>query len=762
MIKCLRQYPKLGYILLLGVIFFGSCTGTRKIPEGEFLYGGAEIKLRSDISRKKRKELNRDLENTLTPKPNGKLLWMRPGVSIHNTVKKPGKDKGIKHWWKYKIGKEPVLYDLENSEKVSAKLANTLFHKGFFQAKSEFEEYENGRVKYVNFIVETGVPHIVDTVVFPNDTTKLNALILKNKAGTLIEEGENYDLEKLKNERVRIAEDLKTNGYYFFEANDLYFRADSASTKNKVKLDLHLKPDIPKSALDPYRIDKIYVFDDYNIETKKNRDTTSIDDYYYLSTGHFIRPEIVLDEVFLEKGKYYNSEIHERTIRYLSALGNFRYVNIQYVNENDSAQTLDANIYLSPYKKYSISAELNAVTKTNNYAGPGIRLSFLNRNIFRGSEILSTNLNGRYDWQITNFDEGNTSLETSLETSLIIPRIVPFHQNKENKRYLGSSRATLGVGFYNRVKLYKFVTYSTSFKYSWAKQPRILHDLIPIDISLTNLLETSEEFEDYLDTNPSVRRSLEEQFIFGLSYNFTYNAMKDKNFLYTGGIELAGNTLSMIDRIGGDKPNSDDPSLILGVPYSQFVRLKNEVRKTFNVGKNTSIATRLIASAGFPYGNSSVLPYVRQFFAGGTNSIRAFRARSVGPGSYFPTDTASFFQVDQSGDIQLEANIEFRFPIVNYLKGALFLDAGNIWLINEDPFRPGGKFEWDSFYKQLAIGFGYGLRIDLDILVIRFDWAFPLYTPYIQEGSRWNDIDFLSKQWRKDNIILNISIGYPF
>ena len=216
--------------------------------------------------------------------------------------------------------------------------------------------------------------------------------------------------------------------------------------------------------------------------------------------------------------------------------------------------------------------------------------------------------------------------------------------------------------------------------------------------------------------------------------------------------------------VHGSPPTSDDQHNILDVPYSQYVRLRNEIRYFFRIGKKDQIGIRLINAAGVPYGNSSTMPYVKQFFVGGTNSIRAFRARTVGPGSYSPPDTLSNVYIDQAGDIKIETSIEYRFPIYGYLKGAVFIDAGNIWLVNEDDKRPGGKFDSKTFYKEFAVGSGFGIRLDFSFVVVRFDLAFPLRKPSLPEGERWvfNKVQLGDASWRKNNIILNIAIGLPF
>ncbi|MCF8364848.1 MAG: outer membrane protein assembly factor, partial [Bacteroidales bacterium] len=273
----------------------------------------------------------------------------------------------------------------------------------------------------------------------------------------------------------------------------------------------------------------------------------------------------------------------------------------------------------------------------------------------------------------------------------------------------------------------------------------------------------------YLDENPTIKRSFEEQLIIGSGYTITFsNQAINKNhnyFMVSQGLELAGNLANFLSSgIQGNRPSPENQHELFGVPYSQYVRLRNEMRYFLNIGRHDQVGIRTIAATAIPYGNSATIPYVKQFFVGGTNSVRAFRARTLGPGTYSPPDSLSNLYVDQSGDIKLEASLEYRFPIYGYLKGAIFVDAGNIWLVNEDEQRPGGKFDFKTFAKEFAFGSGLGLRIDFSFVVIRLDLAFPLRKPYLPDGERWvfDDIQLGNSSWRKNNMVFNLAIGYPF
>ncbi|MDZ7604205.1 MAG: BamA/TamA family outer membrane protein [Cyclobacteriaceae bacterium] len=422
---------------------------------------------------------------------------------------------------------------------------------------------------------------------------------------------------------------------------------------------------------------------------------------------------------------------------------------------------------MTPSQKMSVSAELNAVSKSNSFAGPGVLLSFKSKNFLRGAEMFSLNFSGRFEKQVNAENGGDTAYEVSVDSKLDIPHLLPFKMRHVNSPYLPKSNLVLGFGRYARVSLYKFNTFGTGLEYVWRKNEFLAHSLSPLEISITDLTEATPDFEEFLKYNPSIQKSFEDQFIFGASYNLVINKLGNPaggRYYFSLGVDPSGNMVALVNKIGGTTATPDDPMKVFGRTVSQFFRARTDFRYYFNTGRESQLVTRLYAAAGIPYGNSTVMPYVKQFYAGGTNSMRAFRARSLGPGTYIPPDSLSNVLVDQTGEIKLETNLEYRFPIVKYLKGALFADIGNIWLVNADTLRPGGEFQLNEFYKQVGVGLGAGLRVDLTMVVVRFDFAFPARKPWLPEGDRWvfDEMDLLSKKWRRNNLLLNISIGYPF
>jgi outer membrane protein assembly factor BamA len=367
-----------------------------------------------------------------------------------------------------------------------------------------------------------------------------------------------------------------------------------------------------------------------------------------------------------------------------------------------------------------------------------------------------------------------SSYELGVQASLTIPRIVsPFELRNLRTEFVPKTRIGLGFNFLNRVQYFQMNSFNASYSYNWRPKKEFTHDVTPINLQYVQLAKTTLAFDTLLAQNQFLRRSFEDQFIIGSIYQFTFTNQLETNrthqFFDNFTLDGSGNLINGLQSLtGADEPEEDMPRTIFGKPYSQYVRAENDFRYYFNFGNESQIATRFLAGIGYAHGNSTVLPYVKQFSIGGPNSIRAFRARSIGPGTYDAPDSLTFSYFDQTGDIKLEANIEYRFPLAGFFKGAVFIDAGNIWLLNEtlkpngEPDKPGGLFKGNEFLSELAVGTGFGLRIDVEFFVMRFDVGIPVRSPNMPDGEQ-NVLSDLKFGFKGDNsLTLNIAIGYPF
>jgi len=749
------------------ILALSSCSGTRPLTEKQYLYTGAEIVYIDKENIVDFPSVNKEIQKVLKPKPNSKFIGTRARLSLYNIIREPKNEKGFMHWLKNDLGQEPVLYDKDLPGRTKRIIDNRLKNNGYFHASTESEEIFRKKEVALKYYVKCQKPITIGSIDYTESESGIRKAIGDLKATSKIRSGDVYNLSILMEERRRIESELKDIGYYYFDKDFLIYRADSLQGSNVLKLGLELKEEIPETSLMSYKINRIYIHDGFS-QREYNPDTTHLGKVSFMSINNDLRPKVVDDVIATRPGTFYSRNRHLASNSSLVGLGMFRYANTRYDLSDSVPQHLDLKIFLTRRLKQSLSAEMSMVSKTNSFVGPGLRVTYRIRNVLGGSETLSLNLNGRFETQYSGEYKGNTAYELSLNVNLDVPRIIPNIGFRHSIRFIPVTRFTFGAGTYRRQGIYRLNTFNVGYQYNWRKNSYASHELKPVELSITNMVDVSDEFLEFLTQNPSLRRSFEEQFITGLSYTYTLNNLNRLNrtpVYFSGGIDLSGNIISAIKGIGNsDRPNPGNPYTLFGQPYSQYVRLRSDLRYYLEVGENSTLVSRLYMGAGIPYYNSSVMPYVKQFFIGGTNSVRSFIARSVGPGTYQPPDSLQGIYIEQVGDIKGEANLEYRFPILGYLKGAAFIDAGNIWLMNEYDDRPGGKFDIRSFYKELAIGSGLGLRIDANVVVVRLDIAFPLRKPWLPEGERWvfDEIDFRNNFWRKKNLIWNFSIGYPF
>lgn len=761
-------------LVLLVVTSLYACSVGKFIPEDQVLFTGAEIDITSENEIRNTKKVSLELATLLSPDPNSQILGIRPGLYFHYKAQKenPG---FINRWFNKNFGEEPVYLSDVNTQRIEELMLNRLDNRGFFYSKVTSEIDSTQKHADVRFNVELQQPYTLKEFKLDKDSLPIYTDISEALAETQIKTGKRFDLELMKYERERIDQQLKQKGYYNFNPDFLIFEVDTNRYDNKkFDLFLRLKKNVPKKSLIPFTIDSISVFPNFSVDT----DTTSasksseVNGISFFQKEEFFKPKKLESYILFGIGQKYNSETSRLTSNRLSSLGNYKYVNIRF-NETDTSATdstgsLSADIFLSPLTKRSVRAELQAVTKSNGFAGPGVSVIYNNRNLFRGGETLGISGNFAYETQLSGSNNtGLSSIAGGLKADLIIPTLVPFSP-KSFKYAVPKTKISLGVDFLNRSKLYSLTSFNASFGYTWNANKFVYHELNPISVNYVRLSNTTDEFNAILDKNPFLRQSFEQQFIAGLNYTFTYNELVDSNkstpiFVSTS-LDVAGNALSLLS---GSKPT------IFGIEYAQYAKADIDFRYYLKWGKEQTLVTRLYGGWGIPFGNSSTLPFVKQFFSGGPYSVRAFNIRSLGPGTFTSDENSNNSFFDQSGNLKLEGNVEYRFPIWNYLKGALFADAGNVWLtseveISEDETEENiafneelvakGKFG-SNWAKELGIGVGVGLRVDIQSFVIRFDLASPLQVPYLPEGERIRT-PFLDGG--SNNLIFNFAIGYPF
>ncbi len=754
-------------------LFLVGCSNTKFVPKGDYLYTGASVKIISDsLSKSQKNELKKELEGSLTPKPNTSFLGLRPKLYVYNRVSEPKKEKGFKYWLKYKVGEKPVhLSDVDIPFNLDL-IENTGDNRGYFNITASYDTLpKNKRVK-IKYNVSPRTQYLINKVTFPADSTVLSKEINKTVAKTLLKVNEPFNLDVIKNERERIDVSLKENGFYYFDPDNLIIQVDSTEVKHKVDLNVKVKNNTPELARKQFTIDKIYIFSDYNLRNSRNRrglvraDIDTIlwkENSYIIDPKEKFRPQIYDRALYFKSGDLYNRSNHNLTLSRLINLGTFKFVKNQFVLSDSLANKFDAYYYLTPHEFKSLRLETLGKSNSASYVGGEVNFNWRHRNFLRGAELFAATLYTAIDFQLGGNKDSNNIYRVGSRFSLTWPRIIAPFKFESSSAFVPRTRVELGYEFQNRTQLYTLHNFNVSFGYLWKENALREHDLKLLEVTYITPENETPKFEEEKVKNPALSRVTERQLIFGPVYSYTYTTTmlpKKHTFYYKGLLDLSANLTGLISGANADE---EEPKTILGVPYSQYLKMEHDFRYYLKLDESSQLAARFIGGVAYPYGNSIHMPFSKQFFVGGSNSIRAFRARTLGPGSYDPrTQTSSFFH-DQAGDIKLEANLEYRKKLVSFLNIAVFADAGNVWLFNEEEDRPGGKIS-KEFLSEIAVGAGIGLRFDFNILILRTDLAIPLRVPYFPKEDRWsfNEIDFSDKYWRRDNLMLNIAIGYPF
>ena len=775
--------------ILMNAIGIGSivclmmgCSATSFLNEGESFYTGSKVKIVSKNKVSGQKGIQSELKELITPEPNATFLGSRIPVWFYFMAGTPKKEKGFRHFVKTKLGSPPVLLKDATPEKTAVNLENQLNNDGYFRSTVSHETHTKKKKSSITYRVALQRPYTLGEIkysLFDTTRTLLRTSLVEN---ILVKTGQRYQLERLEAEQQRIQEVLQNQGFFYFDDRHLLFIADSTVGSHTVDLELQYERGIPAKATQIYHVKTVTVLPDYILgdSIAAQSDTLNVNRFLYIDSQHFFRPEIITDAINLEPDSIYKRVNHEYTLSRLMSLKAFKYVNIKYTEDKTDSSLLHARVYLTPLQKKSIRMQVQVVSKSNNFVGPGVELTFNNRNFLRGAEIFQLKLHSSYEWQISQQQAGNlNSFEIGASAGLQVPRFTPFHIRYRSARYLPQTQFKLGYDLQQRMQYFSINTFNAGYGFIWRETMLKTHELFPIDINYVKSKRTSAEFDSLLMQNPTLANSFQNQFIIGSRYAFTLNTqlsedveasyhLKERrkyNFYLNVGADVSGNLLHAIQSMN---KNKEKPYYIFNTPYSQYVKADLDFRYYYQFDTHTKLATRFFMGAGYAMGNSSVMPYIKQFSSGGSNSIRAFPARSVGPGTYNvrtdTTVTTSTYFLDQRADIKLEANVELRFDIYNAMKGAVFFDAGNIWLFKEEESRPGGEFNTNAFLSEIAVGTGFGLRYDFKFFVLRFDLAMPLRKPYLEEQNRWvvDEIDFGSSDWRRKNLILNIAIGYPF
>ncbi len=674
--------------------------------------------------------------------------------------------KGAAGKWIFKnFSADPVYVNTVSPDMRSKVATNTLRNYGYFSGRVSHEvlTQKNPKKAKVSYRVYAGPVHRFDSIAYTGFSGQADSLLRATAHLRLLKKGEPFSAIKLSDEQLRIENLFRENGYYYYSAPYTTYKADTLQRKNYVQLRVSPLADRPERVRHQWHIGKTYVSVRRSESDVLDR-TLSQRNYTYHFSGKKLplKSHMWRRAITHRRGELFRLSDSKSTLEKLGATGVFSQMDVNYVPQDTTAgcDTLDIYVTAMMDKLFDSSFEMNATMKSNQQIGPGVAYSIAKRNAFGGGEKVAFKLFGSYEWQMKSGNSGHNSLlnsyELGTELSLSYPRVIFPGFNNRRFRRPASTTFALNADWRNRANFFQMVSFGGNITYKWQRFSTSQHELTLFSLDFDKMIHKTSSFDSIMTANPALYISMRDQFVPSMSYTFTYaSAARHRNPVWLQfSVKEAGNIVSGVYAAAGKKWSDRDKDLF-GSPFAQYVKVTAEAHETFRLSPRVNIAARLFAGAVFSYGNSTRAPYADQFYVGGANSVRAFTVRTIGPGSY-RSDNSKYAYLDQTGDVKLEANVELRARLFGSLHGALFVDAGNVWLLREDPLRPGGKLTANTL-KNIAVGTGAGLRYDLDFLVLRFDVGIGLHAPYKTSKSGFYNLERF-----RDGFAFHFAIGYPF
>jgi outer membrane protein insertion porin family len=801
-------------------MFLASCSVGRYLPPGERLYAGTDIRIEADstVSKAESQAIEAELSATARPKPNKRIFGFPYSVWFYYVIGQGKTETGLRGTLRKRFGQPPVLASAKAISSNGSVWASYLENEGYFRSSVTGKLVESGYSARGQYTVQVRPRYMIDSVAFLINTADslaqpVLAALAKIAPQTVLKKGNPYRFAAIQIEQQRITEALKHQGFYYFLPTYVKVLADSAIGNQRLNMFVALSPDMPDAARHPFTIGQITVYPNYSLSgagqlayrnrdrdttgvRSRSRDTTGVrnragrigrpaDDRRVARINRVRLPFVVQDttgqyktrlfeEIMgLSTGQVYDSRKQDLTLSRFINVGTFKFVRNQFspVVRNDSNQ-LDVRYFLTPYPRQSLRSEIAGLSKSNNATGVQLTLSWANRNLLHRAEQLTINGSAGREVQIGAASQGVNTFRYGLDATMAFPRLIsPIHIRYDENQALPKTLISAGYEALIREDLYRLSSFRASFGYAIRTNQRVEQTLTPFNVTFVRPSRFTPSFYFQLDTLPSESSQqyrnilLSEQLIFSSLYSLNLSPSSQTTSPYTFRLginaEIAGNVVNAFLK---ESPMSLQKE-IYGVRVAQYARVDADTRHYLKLNSRLTWASRVFAGFGLPYGNSTVLPLVKQYFVGGSNSLRGFQPRSIGPGvNQRPPSTGAPLLQDGGGDIKLETNTELRLKFNQFLQGAVFLDAGNVWIYKDEMVAGEGNTFSSNFLNELAVSAGAGLRIDLGYFVLRADLAFPLRRPYPTNDEFWvtRQIDFGSRDWRRNNLILNIAIGYPF
>jgi outer membrane protein insertion porin family len=824
-----RTFRQAGPAVLL-LFLLASCNSTKYLAEDQELLIGQRVRLIDPKRVDNRSDVAYELSTLAQQKPNGNFLFLWPREYFYLANNKVKDTTRIDRFLRNTIGQEPAIYSDSISRRSAAAMAEYLQYQGYFNART-YHEADRGRRNRVNLIyhVEAGKRYVIDSVSYDSPNPILDSLLQLAMEASVLQPGEPLDLNRFDQEKSRLSRFFRNQGFAYF--SNAYFdqlEVDTSRRSGYADIFLNILPPKQEETLRRYTVGKVTVITDFAAissgqSTGFARDTT-INGIRFLSRteNYRVRPEILIRNIFINPGEYHSRENFEKTNLSLNGLGIYRFVRINQQIDTVETDVINYQVQLTPSKRMAVGADLdlNYTNRTGinpgippNLIGLSVTPSFQNRNVFRGGELFVTSLRAGVEVDPTGNSQFFNTADLGADLSLYVPRFKDFGLYKfvnsipvpgggkllsdnllTQIKERASTRYSLSYEYLLIRNLYSFTVANARLGYDFPKSPTTNYRIDHLAIDILNP-RTEPLFDTILLDNPFLQRSFGEQFFVSFLFrNLEFNRTgrvdrRGRSVTMNGEFEIAGTEVHALNGLL-NAFREDNKTLTPGdsATYAKYFLTRLNLSYNKQYTPLTSFASRLIMGFASPFGGAEAVPFVKQFFVGGANTMRAWAPRGLGPGGYvdpLSLEGNNNLRLFQTGDLHLELNLEYRFNLFWQLRGAFFADIGNIWTLDEDPERPGSQFRFTAqpnadgtfvhqpFYRQLAVGLGTGLRIDLSYFIFRLDTSLPVRYNYPQDGFgqpilRDGSAIPESAYWRKlerfklSDFTFQLGLGYPF
>ncbi len=765
------------------VLTICACSTTSGLQEDEVLYTGIKkIKVDGKKNTYAESVALTEVEAALAYAPNNSFMGSSSmrfpvpvGLWFYNGLVNNQKN-GFNKWLFNTFATTPVTLTMVNPDTRVKVATNTLQNYGYFQGYVDYDilKQSNPKKAKIQYNIKLGDPYLLDSIryAFPNAQ---DSLIKSTTGDTYLHQDDAFSIVDLQSEKDRVTNLLRDNGFYYYRSDYIKYYADSMLMPQRVKLLVMQDPETPAKANHKWYVGKISAYirgrqagNGSNNALQTFTDSMDMRGLKVAWTGDKcpISPTTIFRNFRFWKKQPYSEAKMSETLSNLSNMQMFSQLQFACTprDTTSSCDTLDVRLDVALDQPIEVEFDFSLTQKSNSQIGPNAKATLSKRNAFGHGETLSVTLNGSYEWQTGNKSSASgsdqiNSYDAGGGLSVTYPWLVFPGLSTKRFKYPASTLFKFDFDHLNRSGYYRLLSFNAEATYSFQTSEPFTHKFTPLSITYDRLEHTTAKFDSIAANNSALLVSLQDQFIPAMQYTLTFDNSWNTQLRNTTWLELSvkesGNIICGVSTLFGNKFN-DEGKKIFSSPYSQFLKLTMDLRNKFRLTDKSLIATRLFAGVLWSYGNSSVAPYSELFYAGGANDIRAFAARSIGPGMYFDSEGRGTY-LDQAGDLKLEANIEYRFNLVSNLFGALFVDAGNVWLIKQSDSHKSGDIGCGNFLKSVALGTGFGFRYDMEYLVLRLDLGIGLHSPYdTGKDCYFNILKF------KDSLGLHFAVGYPF